>query len=131
MRMRFVSLVGLLVLWSGPVFADDAYDKCMKESDGTNTSWSECGTALLKREEARLTEAWKKMFKYAQGRDRELLLDEQRAWIAFKDKSCNFNLEDHGREGIVLHFPICRAEVLVQRRKQLLGNLAVLNPEQE
>lgn len=122
MQKKLLYAVGFLALWSGPVLADEAYDKCLNDPNGNNGIWSECGAILLKQEEARMAEAWKKAFALATlDSEKKLLLAEQRAWIAFKDKSCNLHLEDHGTQGIAVDFPMCRAEVLVARRKQLEG----------
>jgi len=47
MQKKLLYALGFLVVWSGPVLADDAYDKCLKDPDGNNTKWSECGAVLL------------------------------------------------------------------------------------
>ena len=43
------------------------------------------------------------------------LLSEQRLWIAYKDKSCAWWLDGRGREGQVIHYPLCRATVVEDR----------------
>lgn len=108
--------IGALLVSSTATRADDVYDRCIDASDGTNTAWSACGGELLAREDARLNVTWKRVFAVTSGQTRADLLTEQRAWIAFKDTSCAFYRNgDWGREGQVLHFPVCRAKVIADR----------------
>jgi uncharacterized protein YecT (DUF1311 family) len=110
----------LLVLCSSLGGADEAYDSCMKSSDGTNTAWSQCGTMLLGREEAQLTVAWKRAFALTSGQTKTDLLAEQRKCIAFKDTACSFYANgEWSREGTVLHYPLCLAQVISNRAKAL------------
>jgi uncharacterized protein YecT (DUF1311 family) len=106
---------------AAPAFSDPAYDACMAASDGTNTAWSECGGALIQREEKRLNDIWKRVFPTLSPSTQEALRTEQRAWVAFKDASCEYwtNREEYGREGQVLHFPSCRAAVIAERIRYL------------
>ncbi len=58
------------------------------------------------------------------------LLQEQRGWIAFKDKACLFYANgDSGREGSVLGFPSCRAALIAGRTKELEGYLKDFQPK--
>ena len=101
--------------------ADSAYDACLKTAN-TNADFSDCGVAYLKRARAALNAAWKHTYGLADLQTAEDLLAEQLAWIAFKDKSCTFytNRDEHGREGQVLHFYMCRGRVIEDRTKQLV-----------
>ena len=50
------------------------------------------------------------------------LLEEQRAWIAFKEASCRFYASgSFGREGQVLSVPVRRAGIIAQRTATLEG----------
>jgi uncharacterized protein YecT (DUF1311 family) len=50
------------------------------------------------------------------------LLREQRAWITYKDSACQFFTSDEfGREGIVLHFGQCKAQIIADRVGALLS----------
>lgn len=112
----FVATTLVLSGLAGHALADDDYDRCISDSDGTNAAWSECGGAWLEREDARLNEAWKRVFSGFAGQSKADLLAEQRAWIAFKEASCLFYASgDFGREGQVLSFPSCRAGVTAER----------------
>lgn len=102
--------------------ADPIYDKCIDKSDGTNGAWAECGGEWMKRADEAMNAAWKKIYGKAEGQTKTDLLAEQRLWNAYKESSCNFYANgDWGREGQVLSYPSCRAEVIEARTKQLLG----------
>ncbi|KAB2671924.1 lysozyme inhibitor LprI family protein [Brucella sp. ZJ1_1] len=102
--------------------ADSLYDKCIQQSDGTNSAWAECGGAWVKRADSALNAAWKKTYGQADGQTKTDLLAEQRLWNSYKEASCKFYANgDWGREGQVLSFPACRAKVIEARTKQLLG----------
>lgn len=112
-----------------PAAADEAYDRCFKASDGTNTAWSACGSDWVKREDDRLNATWKRVFSGLPDATRAALLDEQRAWNAFKEKSCVFYANgDWGRDGQVLQFPACRAAVIAGRTATLEAYAAFFKP---
>lgn len=50
-----------------------------------------------------------------------LYLKEQRAWISFKDDACRYfdNHPDFGREGTVIHYGECKANVIASRVRAL------------
>ena len=101
--------------------ADPLYDKCIRQSDGTNSAWAECGGAWVKRADKALNAAWKKIYGVAEGQTKTDLLAEQRLWNSYKEESCKFYANgDWGREGQVLSFPACRAKVIEARTAQLL-----------
>ncbi|NGN44071.1 DUF1311 domain-containing protein [Mesorhizobium sp. CGMCC 1.15528] len=109
---------------ASPAFADDVYDKCMKASDGTNASWGQCGGAWMDRADKALNTAWKELHGAVDGDTATALLDEQRAWNDFKEKSCQFYANgEYGREGQVLSYPTCRAEVIEARTADLKAYL--------
>lgn len=114
-------LVTLLLL--APVSyasADEIYDKCSGEAV-TNPDWAKCGGDWLARADARLNKAWKELNASFGDREeaKQYLLTEQRLWNTYKESSCLFYNADFGREGQVIHFPVCRALVIEQRVKDL------------
>jgi uncharacterized protein YecT (DUF1311 family) len=114
--------VGVLVALSVPAAADEAYRRCIDNSNGTNPAWAACGGEWVAREDAKLSAAWKRLLATSGPAVRKDLLDEQRAWNAFKEKSCRFyDNGAFGREGQVLHFPACRAALIAQRSATLDG----------
>ncbi|WP_089176184.1 lysozyme inhibitor LprI family protein [Bosea sp. AS-1] len=115
--LRFLPVLAVLV---SPAAADDAYKRCIDGSDGTNPAWGACGGEWVAREDARLNATWKRLYEASGPNTKKDLLEEQRAWNAFKEKSCRFyDNGDFGREGQVLHFPACRAEVIARRTEAL------------
>ncbi|WP_245893148.1 lysozyme inhibitor LprI family protein [Devosia naphthalenivorans] len=117
---------------AAPAAADDIYDRCLEDSDGTNTAWSACGGDYLDRLDGQLNDTWQQVFPELTPEGRTLLRTEQRAWNAFKEGSClYYGNGDYGREGQVLHFPICQGQIIEQRIEYLnqLGDFA--SPREE
>ena len=102
---------------------DGAYRSCMERSDQTNPAWAACGAALVARESARLERAWRRASLASHGTARIALARDQRRWLSRRDRSCLELLSGYGREGEVVDFPLCRAEVIRARtmRLQRLG----------
>jgi uncharacterized protein YecT (DUF1311 family) len=102
------------------VQADEAYDACIKASDGSNQAWLQCGNAFVDREKRKLEAAWNTLIESQEGRTRDDLLSEHRAWLQFSDLACEFyNNGDLGREGQVLSYPACKAQVYADRSRVL------------
>lgn len=116
-----------MVLASGGAARADAdYDACVGATT-TNAGYSTCGSALIDRENARLNAAWRNLTAGADAKTRAALLTEQRLWNAYKEKSCLFYADgSFGREGVVIHFPACRAEVISKRTAELEAFAAFL-----
>lgn len=118
--MKRTLLVAIVTLSATPVLADKIYDNCINRSDGSNSAWSQCGGDWLKRADDKLNATWKKVYGKADGQSKTDMLAEQRLWNSYKESSCNFYANgDWGREGQVLSFPNCRANVIEMRTKQL------------
>ena len=98
-----------------------AYDRCVDRA-GNNLAFGECGGARLRNGDALLNTVWKRVYGRAVGSSKAALLAEQRLWIAYKDRSCQWWLNDYGREGQVIHYPLCRAAV-IEGRIQILAGL--------
>ncbi len=98
-----------------------AYDRCVQNAK-TNLAFGECGGARLKNGDALLNATWKRVYARMKGSSKASLLTEQRLWIAYKDRSCQFWLNDSGREGQVVQYPLCRAAV-IESRIQILAAL--------
>jgi uncharacterized protein YecT (DUF1311 family) len=98
-----------------------AFDDCMEKAK-TNPDWDQCTSAEVERQEVRLAEAWKRAYgsmKKISPRGQKLLLDEQRAWIRYKDATCLYYGSDFGRDGQVLHLGICKADAIATRVDEL------------
>lgn len=110
----------LICAQPAPARADDAYRKCLDASDGSNPSWSICGSEWLVREDTKLNVAWKRLLAANEPNSVRDLRAEQRAWNAYKDRACRFYSNgDFGREGQVLHYPACRARIISERTMTL------------
>ena len=119
---RAALAAGILGALALPAAADEAWQRCIDNSDGTNPAWAACGGAWVAREDAELNAAWKRLLAASAPATRKDLLAEQRAWNAFMQKACRFyDNGEFGREGQVLHFPACRATLIAQRTVTLDG----------
>jgi uncharacterized protein YecT (DUF1311 family) len=108
-----------------------AYDACMTKSDQSNAAYDDCGGALVAAEDARLNETWRKVYADLEPATKAALLDEQRAWIAYKEKACQYWASgDYGREGQVIDYALCRAGVITDRIAYLgnVGNEGAPDP---
>ena len=98
-----------------PAHADPIYDRCAAKAV-TNPDYSICGGAMLDRLEASLNATWKSVYPSFPAEAKPALLEEQRLWVAFKDKSCLvYATGAFGREGQVIDYFACRAKVLTDR----------------
>lgn len=104
-----------------------AYKACITRNS-TNSAWAACGGDEIERQERHLNQIWNsKLGCFDKRSDAwQRLLDEQRAWLKWKDNACRFygaNDRDgsrmFGREGQVLDGPACRAEIIAQRAEFL------------
>ena len=113
-------LLLVLAATASVAMADDPYDRCIDQSDGTNAAWSQCGAAFIKRADDDLNATWKRVYGAANGQTKQDLLAEQRKWNTFKEASCRFYANgDWGRQGQVLDYAACRAGVIAERTKAL------------
>lgn len=111
---------------------DDGYDVCM-ENAMTNPDFAKCGTEMLDRRDAELNRVWKEAIADLDAPTKKALLDEQRLWNAFKEKSCTYWTASNtfGREGQTVHFYTCRAAIIDERIAYLndIGNTG--GPDEE
>jgi uncharacterized protein YecT (DUF1311 family) len=106
-----------------------AYQHC-NDKAVSNPDFEQCGGDEINRQDKRLNLAWKKAlacFDHADGTSRDAqrsLLEEQRLWIKWKDAACGFYYPHSqnagpvgfaGREGEVIHFGYCKANILAER----------------
>jgi uncharacterized protein YecT (DUF1311 family) len=98
------------------------FDTCLK-SHSANAEWGVCSEQEVSRQEGVLQDIWKETYgtlKTRTGSGAQMLLDEQRAWVKFKDSASLFyNSPDFGREGAVIQFGVCRAAIIAQRITEL------------
>ncbi|HET6395566.1 MAG TPA: lysozyme inhibitor LprI family protein [Pseudoxanthomonas sp.] len=100
---------------------DASYRRCIDDTR-TTPEVRACGDALLQRLDARLNEQWRLAAGYLDGAPRQRLLEEQRAWIRYKDMACRFYLDEgFGSQGASGDFPLCLARVIQHRIDELEG----------
>ena len=145
--MRFISgrsviLLVLLCFALAPVTVEaqrsprrdvrrSAYGDCMNLAE-TGVAFVACGSAEILRQEALLTATWQEALNTfsADPRDpedyleevrrgRQALLDEQRAWIKYKDLACRHFLHGKGSIGVEISYPDCKSRVIADRVEHL------------
>lgn len=134
LRFATVALLVIALVQSVPVRANGAelsaaYQQC-NDKAVSNPDFEQCGADEINRQDKRLNLAWKKAlacFDHADGTSRDAqqsLLGEQRLWIKWKDSACGFYYPHNpnagpvgfaGREGEVIHFGYCKADILAER----------------
>ncbi|MAP18803.1 MAG: hypothetical protein CL626_07200 [Aurantimonas sp.] len=124
-------LIVLALMLALPARADDAYDACLREADASMQEMGACGGAWMEREDARLNEAWQALLAELPEESQEMLRDEQRAWLAYRDRTCLFYLDPatYGSIGRHLSYPSCRAFVIAQRMQALNEILVSVAPQ--
>ena len=120
---------GLLLVVPGHAKADPAYDRCIDEARD-DTQFAACGDQWVEREDRSLNAAWRELLPLVENpADHEALVAEQRAWIAFKDQSCNFLYSEYwGALGRQAYFPRCRAAVIAARTAELRESREMIDP---
>ncbi|UAJ09135.1 lysozyme inhibitor LprI family protein [Glacieibacterium megasporae] len=125
---RYASLFALILLAATPLpaSADAIFDRCNAATKAvTDSDLAPCGSAWVAREEVRLKLAWKRALDEVDGARSEqgkALLDEQRAWIAFKDKACRrYDVMSAGTLGRFHDAYVCRAQIIGDRINELGG----------
>lgn len=123
--MRGIATFACLFLLSLPTFGavlSREYQKCVVATD-TNAGWAQCSDQEIKRQEERLKTVWNETFnlmKKTAPKSAEMLLDEQRAWVKYKDNACNFyGSGDFDREGQVINLGRCKAQNIADRIEAL------------
>ena len=113
--------VAALVLSIYAAFGADLsreYTECVNSAT-TNTQRGECSEHEIDRQEKSLTATWEEAYAAMEKMSAvaaETLLDEQRAWVKFKDAACLFYESGaFGREGAGLQFGVCKAAIIAQR----------------
>ena len=119
-RLMSATAFAVATLAAMPAHADPLYDKCAAKAV-TNPDYAACGAAMIGRLEASLNVTWKSIYPGFPAEAKPALLEEQRLWVAFKEKSCAAysTTSAFGREGQVIGFFVCRARVLTDRIDQL------------
>jgi uncharacterized protein YecT (DUF1311 family) len=103
------------------------------QTAASNTQFAACAGSLVKDTDSRLNASWKRLLALVGGSRTTrgaALLDEQRAWIAFRQKACTGFWKDQGREAQVLHEPLCVAQIIEDRAADLAMRVIQLTQDQ-
>lgn len=119
--MRPILLLLLLPLLTHPAQADDEYDTCIRTTGAVMPEMGECGGAWLDREDSRLSAAWSRLLSAVENDSKDVLSDEQRSWLVYRDKTCLLYADElqFGHSGRYLAYPNCRATVTQQRTQAI------------
>lgn len=119
MRIFLPAAASALLALAVPATADEKYDACV-EKGMTNADYQDCGSAWIERADAELNVAWRALRAIASEQSAKLLLDEQRAWNAYKEKACAFWASgEYGTIGSALAYMPCLARVIEARTAEL------------
>ncbi len=117
----------LLCLSASAANADRAFEQCVDGSDQNDPAAIDCSNAWTLPEEAHLNATWKRTLAIVGGSKTKQganLLQEQRAWFVFKDKSC-LHYYTPGLSSLERrNGGICRARVVADRTAQLENIIA-------
>lgn len=80
---------------AAPAATTLAYAQCERSTGGVTTAIRSCAADELRRQDARLNAAYRKLAALLTPAERPLLVTAQRAWLVFRDKDCAFQA---GRE---------------------------------
>ena len=134
--MKILAVLLLMLALPAPVAAQDelsAADRSCLDEASSNRGFARCSQSIIDSEDARLNAVWRLTLASLGGSASErggLLLDEQRAWIAFREAACqHWLVPGSGREAQVLHGPLCIAGVIKDRADELVATYASLSPD--
>lgn len=127
-----IILLQLLVLPAHAEAESDAeYDACVEQADAVMPEYGECGGAFLDRKDERLDRILQAVMEAIGENSKEPLRDEQRAWLAYRNKTCLFYLNEmaYGQNGRYLSYYACRVAVIHSRIDALEDVLTTLAPQ--
>lgn len=115
--MTRVLVVALIALAAAPAFADELDLHCDQPTSTMEQDF--CADRAAKAADDELNRAYRSLRMTLDGRDRSLLADAQRAWIAFRDAECAFDLADKDGSGHNVAKLECLTRLTRARTKQL------------
>ena len=101
------------------------------DTQSTNTAWATCNWKEVRMQEASLKKTWHELDSKYWNREAgyQALLADQKQWEAFKEAACKAYDIDFGREGQVLDYPECKAEIISQRIDYLKKLIKAISPD--
>lgn len=102
MRVVFALCAGLLAvglpgtIWAAEVNYSAAYNKCIDTSGGGDMAMVECITEEHARWDKMLNDDYRKLMGSLDADAKAALKDAQKAWLAFREKECQFAYVSNG-----------------------------------
>ena len=116
-------LAVLVLLTIGPAATARAGETADCGKETTQSGLNHCYDQLYRRADAMLNQVYRQLIAKAAAAEQMLLRDAQRAWIAFRDKECEF--ETIGSEGGSIR-PMYEAMCATALTKRRIKELAAL-----
>lgn len=94
------------------------YTGCMNQAAST-VAMMECNGTELKRQDARLNAAYKKLGVAIAAPRKPALVAAQRAWVAFRDANCRYVADPDGGSNARVEAAMCLLDMTETRAKEL------------
>ncbi len=123
-------LVALAACAEGANAAHSGAD-CLNEAT-TNTEFLECTRTKIDEAESELKAEYRRLLESFGGDETEqgrALTREQEKWRKFRESACETYFVNWGREGEILHGPLCIASVVEHRANDLYSRYTTAHPE--
>jgi uncharacterized protein YecT (DUF1311 family) len=121
MKILVLTMAMIATMAAVPAVAAETCDR----SDQTQMGMNLCAAADAEAADAKLNAIYKKLAAKAEGTEKTALRDAQRAWIAYRDKECDY--ETIGSEGgsiRPMEVSMCVTKITEARTKELGGFLS-------
>ena len=107
---------GFVLLLAAPAFAADD-GPCAKET--SQMGLNQCFGKVADAADAKLNRLYKELIGKAEGKEKDSLRDAQRAWIAYRDKECDYEtIAEEGGSIRPMEISICVADKTNARVKE-------------
>ncbi len=97
--------------------APGAFDACMNAAQST-PAYNECARSEIERQDRLLNDVWRRVsekMKSFNAPSFNLLLNEQRKWVQWKESACQYYQDGFGSEGRSVQYPMCFIKILRDR----------------
>jgi len=120
--MRVALLAAALLVAASPAFAED--DGCDRNNQ-SQMAMNQCAGVDAANADAALNKIYKQLAAKLDGKEKTALRDAQRAWIAFRDKECEYQtIGDDGGSIRPMELAMCARDMTEARTKTLAHDLA-------
>lgn len=118
---RVALLAAALLVAASPAFANDDCDR----NNQSQMAINQCAGVDAANADAALNKIYKQLVAKLDGKEKTALRDAQRAWIAFRDKECEYRtIGDDGGSIRPMELAMCARDMTEARTKALAHDLA-------